>query len=67
MSAKKDSTEQLSPGRKTTQLQVRISEYHLNKAKILAKRYADGNLSNWVLYAIFKAPRKFLSKDFKPR
>jgi len=48
--------------KKNDRIEVRVSSYNKNKIKLFAKMYADGNLSQWIVYACFNAPRKFLNK-----
>lgn len=52
----------MSKSNKSYKIQFRISEYEKNKIKMFAEKYADGNLSAWLIYAAINAPRKFISK-----
>jgi hypothetical protein len=48
---------------KSTQIQIRTTEFEKNRIKILADKYAGGNISAWILYGALNAPRKFLKKE----
>lgn len=45
---------------KVKTLQIRISEFDKNRLKILAKKYAEGSMTAWVVHGIHNAPREFL-------
>lgn len=47
----------------TEQLNIRLSSYEKNFIKGLAKMYANGNVSLFLVYAAFNSDRKFLNED----
>jgi hypothetical protein len=53
--------------RKETAIQIRLTEYEKGKLKLIADKYAGGNMSLWVAHAIMNAPRKFLIKSKQPQ
>ena len=42
---------------------IRVSPYEKNFVKGLAKLYAQGNMSLFLIYAAFNSERKFLKED----
>lgn len=44
---------------------MRISEFDRNRLKMLADKYASGDMTAWALHGIINAPRKFIKK--KPK
>lgn len=42
--------------------QMRIKTFNKNRLKILADKYAGGDMTAWALHGILNAPRKFLVK-----
>lgn len=47
---------------KTKKIQIRLTEFELNRIKILAKKYANGNMSAWIIHGALNAPRKFFKQ-----
>lgn len=47
----------------TERIEIRVSPYEKNFIKGLAKLYAKGNMSLFLVYAAFNSERKFLSED----
>lgn len=45
---------------KTAEIKIRCTEAEKQKITFLAKTYAGGNMSAWLLWAAINAPRKFL-------
>jgi len=48
--------------KKSVTVKFRITTKDLNRAKMLAAMYADGNLSEWIRFAVLEAPRKVLRR-----
>lgn len=44
-------------------IELRVSEFEKNRIKWLADRYANGNISLWVVYCALNAPRKEINFD----
>ena len=51
--------------KKADYFQMRISEFDKNRLKILADKYAQGDMSAWAIHGILNAPRKFLTPKKK--
>ena len=47
----------------TERIEIRVSPYEKNFIKGLAKLYAKGNVSLFLVYAAFNSERKFLEED----
>lgn len=47
---------------KSTQIQIRTTEFEKNRIKLLADKYAGGNISAWVIHGAMNAPRRFLKR-----
>lgn len=44
-------------------IQIRVSDFEKNRLKFLAEKFANGNLSLWIIYCALNAPRKKLKFD----
>tara|TARA_B100000749_G_C18401539_1_gene454981 strand:- start:349 stop:549 length:201 start_codon:yes stop_codon:yes gene_type:complete len=44
-------------------IHIRVSSYEKNRLKWLAKKYADGNLSLWIIYASLNINREFIKPE----
>ncbi len=51
--------------KKTETVQLRLTEFDKNRIKMLADKYAEGNMTDWILYGAINAPRKFIGKKAK--
>lgn len=55
----------------TEKIEVRVSEFEKNRIKWLAKKYANGNVSLYLIYHAMNAPRKEINpehlKEFSDR
>ena len=50
----------------TEQIHIRVSRHEKNRLKWLANKYADGNISLWMIYASLNMNREFIKpKDLK--
>jgi hypothetical protein len=49
--------------KKTEVLQIRLTPKEKNQIRMLAKVYADGDVSTWIRWAAINAERKFIKKD----
>jgi hypothetical protein len=47
---------------KLLKIQIRISEYDKNKIKMIADKFADGNVSAWLIYGAINVDRKYIGK-----
>jgi hypothetical protein len=45
--------------------QLRLTEKDLNRIRILAREYAGGNVSAWLVHGGLNAPRQYLVKKEK--
>lgn len=46
---------------KTVKVQMRLTEFDMNRIRILAQKYAGGSITKWLTHGALNAPRKFLS------
>lgn len=46
--------------KRDTHIRLRVTEKEKNRIKILAKLYAGGNLTAWMIHGALNAPRKKL-------
>lgn len=51
--------------KKIETIQVRLTEFQKNRIKILADKYAFGNMSAWIVHGAMNAPRKTLPQEKK--
>lgn len=49
-------------GKKLSRIDVRMTEKEKNRIKMLADRFAGGNVSLWITYAALECPRVHLVK-----
>lgn len=50
------------PVNKTKTVKFRITEKEFNRVRMLAAMYAEGNVSQWIRFAVLEAPRKVQRK-----
>lgn len=48
----------------TEKIEVRVSEFEKNRLRWLANKYANGNLSLYVIYHAMNAPRKEINPEY---
>jgi hypothetical protein len=48
--------------KRSCEYKFRLTPAELSKIKMLAKMYASGNTSQWIVYACLNAQRKYLPK-----
>ncbi len=51
--------------KKIETVQVRLTEFEKNRIKILAKKFAGGNMSQWIVHGAMNAPRRMLPQPEK--
>ena len=44
-------------------IHIRVSSYEKNRLKWLANKYADGNVSLWMIYASLNVNREFIKPE----
>ena len=44
-------------------IHIRVSRYEKNRLKWLADKYADGNVSLWMIYASLNVNREFIKPE----
>ena len=44
-------------------IHIRVSKYEKNRLKWLADKYADGNVSLWMIYASLNVNREFIKPE----
>lgn len=54
-----------NPNKRIKKLQIRLSTKELNRIRILAKEYAGGSITKWILHGALNAPREYLSPNPK--
>ena len=50
------------PQKKTKWIQLRVTEFEKNRIKWLAKQYAGGDMTRWILNAALNIDRKMLAE-----